>query len=145
MKRSKIIIVCLFLMSIFSMLHAQDTIRYQYDAAGNRISRTIVLQTKSAPAPAEEKQTAVYTEVLSDITIKIYPNPTDGLLKVEISNLPKGQAANIWLFSVSGKLISSYKKVSNPVSIDISAQPAGIYVMKIEAGKRLSEWKIIKK
>ena len=127
------------------MSHAQDTIAYRYDAAGNRISRTVVLSSISAPAPLEEKQPAVYTEVFADILLKIYPNPTDGLLKVEISNLPENETAQIWLYAMSGQLITSLNNISTAVDINISGQPAGVYVMRIVAGKFRTEWKIIKK
>ena len=145
MKQSKIIGLCLLWISICSMLHAQDKVTYRYDAAGNRISRTIVLAPRSAPVPAENEQTVVYTEMLTDIKLKIYPNPTDGIVKVEIQNLPEGRTAEIWLYAMTGKLINTYKNVSNTVSINISNQPAGIYVMKITAGEYRTEWKIIKK
>ena len=143
MKKIKIIILSLLFTCFYPTLHAQDKVKYGYDAAGNRISRTIVLAPRSAPI--EEEQPVVHTEVFSDILLKIYPNPTTGLLKVEISNLPEGQTAEIFLYSMSGKLISSFKNISNTVSINISNQPAGIYVMNIIAGNYRTEWKIIKK
>jgi hypothetical protein len=128
------------------MLHSQNKVSYGYDAAGNRISRTIVMPSaKSAPAPDKEEQPAVHSEMLSDIQLKIYPNPTEGLLKVEIRNLPEGQKANIWLYDLSGRLISSFKDVSDYASINISGQPAGVYLLKIAAGEYRTEWKIIKK
>jgi YD repeat-containing protein len=134
-------------MMICPMLHAQqqDKVTYLYDAAGNRISRTIVLAPRSAPVLTEEEQPVVYTETLADIKVKIYPNPTDGLLTVEINNLPEGQTAQIWLYAMSGQLINSYKAVNNVERINISNQPAGVYIMQIVAGKYRTEWKIIKR
>ncbi len=144
--KGKIILLCLLWMSLSPMLHAQqDKITYRYDAAGNRISRTIVISSRSATVSDEEEQPVVYTEKLADVQLRIYPNPTSGLLKVEISNLPEGQTAQIWLYAMSGQLITSFKGVSNSVNMNISSQPAGIYVMKIVAGKYQTEWKIIKK
>ena len=139
------------------MLHSQNTISYGYDLAGNRISRTIKMPgLKSAPAPqpqavvedeeAEEEQPpVVYSEMLSDIEIKIYPNPTDGFLKVEIRNLPEGQTADIRLFDMSGRSISAYREIRDFVEVDISGQPTGTYLMRIVAGEYRTEWKIIKK
>ena len=145
-KQSKIILLCLLWMSFYPMLHAQqDKVTYRYDAAGNRISRTIVIAPRSTPASVEEEQQDVYTELLSDIQLKIYPNPTTGLLKVEIYNLPEGQTAQIWLYAMSGQLIATFKDVSSTVNVNISGQPAGVYLMKISAGEYQTEWKIIKK
>ena len=145
MKRNKTILLCLIWMSLCPALHAQDTIAYRYDAAGNRISRTLVLSSRSAQTTPEENKQAVHTEVINDIQLKIYPNPTDGLLKVEIKNLPEGQTAQIWLYAMSGKLITLLKDVSKETSINLSGQPAGVYVMRIVSGKFRTEWKIIKK
>lgn len=145
-KCTKIIWLYLLWMSFAPTLHAQqDKVTYRYDAAGNRISRTIVLSSRSAPASIEEEEPVVYTESFPDIQLKIYPNPTDGLLKVELHNLPEGQTAQIRLYAMSGQLIISLKDIHSPVNVNISNQPAGIYVMKIEAGKYRTEWKIIKK
>jgi len=130
------------------VLYSQNKVTYGYDAAGNRTSRTIDMPTlKSAPKPQEEKEEepVVYSEILSDIELKIYPNPTDGLLKVEIRNLPVDQTANIWLYNISGKLITSLKGVTDFTTIDISDQPQGTYLMKIVAGEYQTEWKIIKR
>jgi hypothetical protein len=126
-------------------LCSQNKVSYGYDSAGNRVSRTIDYPQKSSAAPSEEQPAAVYSEALSDIELKIYPNPTDGLLKVEIHNLPENTKAQIWLYSISGALIRTYKGVSDYVNIDISKQPSGIYLMKITAGNYQTEWKIIKK
>ena len=147
MKQSKIIVICLLLIYFCPMLHsqAQDTIAYRYDAAGNRLSRTIVMSSKTTPASPMEEKPVVYTELFAEIQLKIYPNPTDGLLKVEISNLPEGETAQIRLYAMSGQLITSFNKVSKAVDVNISGQPAGVYVMRIEAGNFRTEWKIIKR
>ena len=147
MKKIKTILLSLLWLCFCTLLYAQtqDTITYRYDAAGNRISRTIVLSAKSAAVQPVEEQTEVYTEVFADIQLKIYPNPTDGLVKVEISNLPEGQTAQIWLYAMSGQLITTYKDISDAVTININDQPAGVYVMRIVAGTFRTEWKIIKK
>ena len=125
-------------------LYSQKKAYYGYDTAGNRISRTIEINNKSAPAPSETVPD-VHTETLSEVVLKIYPNPTDGLLNVEIINLPKDTKANIWLYDMSGILINSYKEVSDYVQININNQPSGTYLMKIVAGEYETEWKIIKK
>jgi lipoprotein-anchoring transpeptidase ErfK/SrfK len=132
-------------MSLCPALQAQNRVVFSYDAAGNRISRTIVLAPRSTPVAEEEEKQEVLTEMLADIKVKIYPNPTTGLVTVEISNLPKGETANIWLYAMAGQLIGTYKDAKNVIRVDISNRPAGVYVMKIVAGKRQTEWKIIKK
>jgi hypothetical protein len=134
----------------------QNSIGFGYDAAGNRISRTIVypvwgtlreeIQEETAEEPEEEpNKPAEYSEVLSDLIIRIYPNPTEGLIRIKIENLPVEIMANITLYQLSGKLITSKRNVTASTEIDITNQPAGIYLLRIVAGDKQTEWRIIKK
>ena len=143
----KQILLFLLSMSIYPALHAQNTVSYGYDAAGNRISRVIVMpDLRSAVAsPEEDLPASVYSEMLSDIEVKIYPNPTAGWLKVEIRNLPDEQTADIRVYNLSGQMIIASEKVRDFTEIDLSGQPQGTYLMKIAAGKYQTEWRIIKK
>jgi hypothetical protein len=80
------------MLAVFSCTDAYaQRIEYAYDEAGNRISRKkeIVL-TKSAESPA-----TIFTQELAKRTIKIYPNPTEGHLKVEISDFDQCQSVNL--------------------------------------------------
>ncbi len=141
----KTILLGFFITSCLPLLHSQNKVSYGYDAAGNRISRTITMPAlRSAPAPQPEEPAAVYSEMLSDIEVRIYPNPTDGLLKVEMRNLPEGQTAGIWIYSISGKQISAQREITGFAEMDISSHPPGTYLMKIVAGEYQTEWKIIK-
>lgn len=134
------------------LLHSQSKVSFGYDSAGNRISRTIEFDPLRSSSNEEEEPPPVYSEMLSNIELKIYPNPTDGLLKVEILNLPEDQTADILLYDLAGKLITSHRKAGDFTEINISSQPAGIYLMKIVAGQTTSggsqyqtEWRIIKR
>ena len=142
----RVILSGFFVTVCLQALHSQNTVSYGYDAAGNRISRVIEMpKLKSASAPVEEEPQVVYSEMLADIRINIYPNPTHGKIKIDIQNLPKGETANINLYSLSGHLVVSKHKVTSSVEIDITGKHNGIYLLKIIAGKQQTEWKIIKK
>jgi len=128
---------------VCNQIHAQNPVTYGYDASGNRISRVVIFaaQAPKAEITAEEK---VYGETLKDFTVRIYPNPTKGELTVEIQQLPEGETATLWLYSMSGSLISRKTGVSDIEHFNISRQPAGIYLLKIKVGDSSTEWKIIK-
>ena len=122
---------------------SQNTITYAYDASGNRVKREIVLATKSAVASTEPE---VFTDQIVDRKIKIYPNPTDGFLKLEIENTDGIKNCNIVISAMNtGKQVFK-KKATLPVTeIDISNQPFGVYVMLIEIDGEYTSWKIMKK
>ncbi len=144
MKDSFLLILLMLLLST-GVSQAQSTVSFGYDAAGNRINRVIVLNQLRSAQEEETVEEIFYSEVLKDLEIRIYPNPTEGLLKVDIQNLPEQQTADIFLYNLSGKLLITKKGVSESTDIDLTGHPAGTYLMKIIAGEQHTEWKIIKK
>ena len=73
-------------------------------------------------------------------TIKMYPNPANG--NKIFFNLKKD--VNVNIYNVLGKLITSEKVNTNNNSIDISNFSKGIYLLKINSGKRFITKKLIK-
>jgi len=139
----KIFIV--FFFALFSFFFAQGQTKkvvYSYDLAGNRIKREIVMQVQVKSTVVEEK---VYTERLAEASLHIYPNPTEGLLKIELKNVPFDQKATFMLYDMTGQLILKKVNVSVSEEINISDKPSGTYILKISSGEIQSEWKIIKK
>lgn len=137
--------------------HAQR-IQYRYDEAGNRISRKkeIVISARTkAFAPdtvragelgqEEEAAPAQYEEMVSETKIVIYPNPTQGSLRVEILGAEIPPSAHIRLYSMSGALVRQWTGISGDNTMDITAQPTGVYIMRIVLDRdRVSVWKILK-
>ena len=66
---------------------------------------------------------------LSDIELKLYPNPTIGLFTIEFG---KNQSLNIDLSSLNGKTIfSEIIENQNKKIFDISQLTQGIYILKV--------------
>lgn len=135
----KVISLLLF-MALATLLSAQ-TISFAYDNAGNRIKREIVL-SRSKISP---KATAVcYNEMLSEKDIHIYPNPTKGLLKLEIRGFEDTDHCSINIFGMSGQQIMSLSVTSSVTEIDLSSRQNGVYVLLLTINGNDSTWKIIK-
>jgi hypothetical protein len=122
----------------------QDSVSFVYDEAGNRISRTIVFNTTSGQLRSDD-ETTDYTEVLPETILHIYPNPTEGLLRINIENLPDGKTVQIAVFGASGQLLLKKEHQPAITEIDLGGQPAGIYLLNLQIGSETTEWKIIKK
>ena len=132
-------------------------VKYTYDASGNRVSREKVINMRSmlkssvggdnenseTDVPAAE--IPIYEDVLSDMKITIYPNPTKGLLRVDITGGEITKDARIYLYNMQGMLIRQMTGISATNNLDISSQPAGIYILHIMTDKKnVTTWKIIK-
>ena len=73
----KKIILLTFILLVALTTKAQQQLSYVYDAAGNRISRTIVLGARSADATTSQTDSVFFEEMLAEKQIKIYPNPVE--------------------------------------------------------------------
>ncbi|NDW17682.1 T9SS C-terminal target domain-containing protein [Dysgonomonas sp. 216] len=144
----KYILGLVFILGIFGCekIVAQHSVVYEYDAGGNRISHNlIVMDVRRSAAQEQEAEPQTHTEKLAEFTAIIYPNPTEGLLKVELLNLPSETTAEIKVYDKAGKLLIQKPGISEVVEIDLQEYVSGIYVMQITAGESTSNWKIIKR
>jgi len=139
------ILLILFLLSFLSTGIAQNIVSYAYDNAGNRISRKIVLLSSNpthvkkdtiAPAPVEEQ--------LGDRKITVFPNPTKGALAVEITGGSDKDDIHIVLFSAQGIQLKNLKVTNGTTAIDMHLYPAGWFILRVLAGDKVTEFKIIK-
>ncbi|PIF05459.1 MAG: hypothetical protein CSA36_06460 [Draconibacterium sp.] len=87
----------------------------------------------------------VFAESLPVFDIKVYPNPTNGLLS--ISGSGSGRIQNISLFSGNGILLYQFGDiVSGTKNINLQYLPAGLYILKAEnENGKTTTFKIVKK
>lgn len=139
----KIPLLCIGIWFFSPLFISAQSLVYEYDNAGNRISRKVINMPAKSSAKAEVKPDSII-EVLSNVEVLAYPNPAKETLNVEAKGLKEDEKVQIFLFNSQGALV--YKKESdvsfNP--IDMSAYLAGVYILRIIAGEKKTEIKIIK-
>lgn len=135
-----IVIFCGMMLLVLSAMSAPKVV-YTYDSTGNMVKREIVLSR----AVEQKSRQIPYSDFLSEKTIKIHPNPTDGFLQVEISRLDDGDRCDLDVFNLSGANIIHQNVNEQLTDLDLSSQPNGVYVLKIKINDDETSWKIIKK
>ena len=137
--------MCLLLMAP-ALCHAQDRVGYAYDAAGNRISRTIILSRNMAKRQsAKAMETREYTDRISLGEVRLSPNPTQGLVKVSITGMSPDDACTLNGHTMGGQLVEKKTFTGNETTVDLSGRPDGIYLLDITVNGEKTTWKIIKK
>lgn len=130
---------------IFSMGIQAQKVAYDYDMAGNRISRKVVelnnpnyakQQAEETPAPVEEQ--------LGERKITIYPNPTKGALAVEITGGDTKDQVSATLYNAQGIQLQNLKIENSITPINMSTYPSAYYILRVQAGDKMTEFKIIK-
>lgn len=139
----KILIVALFLFaSIF--IYAQTTIKYEYDAAGNRERRIVLPGKSTSVANDSASATTPILDWLEKMEITIYPNPTKALLTVKIKNIQPGAIGDMTIYNTEGKCFLEYDQLNSTNTLDLSDFSTGIYILRISSGSKSCEWKIVK-
>jgi len=148
----KIYLIIAILTSGF-VINAQ-TIGYNYDDTGNRLSRTIVVGGQKSMILNDENTNSLqedlkteesFTDILGELKITIYPNPNQGQMVVQINNISEDVSSSIIVYDLAGKTIYRKQNLVPYTNVDITNSPNGTYILKIKIGKEVSEWKVIKK
>ena len=161
---SKVAIIPFFMFMFFVPQLRAQKVEYVYDAAGNCTQRKVITLPKSSPeergeekgmtksAVTDSKQQSEiiatvppkYEDMLGERKIVIYPNPTQGLLRIECQSDGELKDARLLLYDMQGRLLRQVNKVEPSQMLDLTPHPAGIYILQMIEGAAKSEWKIVK-
>lgn len=150
MNTKSTIAIIIFFMS-FCCLQGQ-TITYTYDNNGNRKARHLdvqPLQSNSIQFPVinhkDLKEEAVKEKVIEgEMKTVVYPNPTKGLLKIDITNIPLNSKTEAKVYDLNGTEQMSKRNFDSSSELDISRLKDGIYILRIKVNETIFDWKVIK-
>jgi hypothetical protein len=127
-------------------------IHFSYDANGNRIQRWVTIDkiVKADTADSLHQDNISKNRVngadnKQGQRISLYPNPTQGLLDLQITGMKDGETAEYIFVSLTGQELLRKKTGSPQTRIDISSFAPGSYVVNVTLGSRLERWKVMKK
>ena len=136
---------------IFSFHAHSQRVEFAFDTAGNRISRTIILpapmsETRSIQVEYEpELETEPFVEQQGEREIRIFPNPTRGMLAVEIRGGETNDAVRLSLFDMQGRLLQTIESSAGVIQqVDMSAYPPGTYVLQLQIENQTMSYRIIR-
>ena len=106
--------------------------------SGNRVLSEYILVNQAASIPDTKN------DISSSDKIKVYPNPTTGLLEISGIN-PFESEDRIEVSNYLGSVVLSMnQKYAAIVQIDLSDFPSGLYLISIYSGNEIRQFKIIK-
>lgn len=117
-------------------------IQYKYDLEGNCISRNVITLTKSISSDQEVNKNSVFED--KETKIIIYPNPTKGLLKVEIPDYKENEKSFFSIYDLNGKLCIKKEARGKETQLDMNNHSNGTYILHLNRNGKSSSWKIIK-
>jgi YD repeat-containing protein len=157
MNKKITLFVVAFIICIACLNGQTQTISYSYDANGNRTGRILNVQQQRSleiPGgdtlllpPVEPDYDKMATDIVlveGELNTTVYPNPTKGLLKIEISNMPLNAKTEARLYNLSGNQVMIRKDFGNNYDMDLSNMKDGTYILRIRISNRIFDWKVIK-
>ena len=75
--------------------------------------------------------------------LKIYPNPTNGIVNIDLGNPNLDSKSIVKLFDIQGRIISTKEMINTIDNINISNLSDGVYLISIENGSSKTTKKII--
>jgi len=117
-----------------------DYVKIDYDAAGNRIKRSIIIQEDPEVVATTNKDKL---EKQIENVLKIYPNPVLDNLTIEFL-LEENQTVELNLFDLNAKLIKKLS-ISNGINnFNIHDLAPGEYILNTTLGTERKSWKLTK-
>ena len=134
---------------------------YSYDANGSRVMRQLVLtnnqpskikdttaqhgdSTVTVAANQAAQQQQVSETLANGQQITVYPNPTDGVLQIDITNFATGSKGYILATDMQGRLVYKSENINATNKIDFTSLAKGNYTLKLLLNDTTKEWVIIK-
>ena len=129
-------------MGVSALSMAQSNLSIEYDEAGNRIKRQIIILDANSDGSrfADTLSATPYT----DDVISIYPNPTRYFFYLELSEFRDEDIVTIILFDEQGREVLNEKIRRQISKIDLSDQPNGMYFLNVFKNGKSTKWQIVK-
>ena len=102
---------------------------------GKRVAESFDGNSNSAPKLVIEydlSNLSVQDQNLTAEELKVYPNPTDSYINLEINT---SSISKVSVFDMTGKLIETTKHSANQVRLDTNSLNSGNYFLKVETSK----------
>jgi len=131
-----------------------QTVDFFYDENGNRTSRILTveqLKSGSTQFPVINTKDLKLVEDVqeqkseeSEIEAMVYPNPTKGVLHIDISNMPLNSKSELRIYDLSGVQLIIKRNFGEAVEVDMTQFKDGLYILRLKVNKKVFDWKVVK-
>lgn len=134
------------LFSLCYCMYSQSNFTFTYDYAGNLTNRIYEVNMQASQArksnPGKDSTNVV---ALSDkLKVTIFPNPTKGELKIQVSGVENNAEVDLALYNPNGQVLLRRKVQQGLSEMDLSGYVAGWYLLKVTSGTTVLNFKIVK-
>ncbi|HEX2920400.1 MAG TPA: T9SS type A sorting domain-containing protein [Bacteroidales bacterium] len=135
-----------------NLIAQSNRITYTYDDNGNRESR--VLSVTDMPKgevsfPLDEKEIKTQEDeqelaIPEAESIKIYPNPTSGMLKIVFEKFSLSSNGRCQVFNLGGTQLKEVKAILPETELNLTDLSNGVYILIIGINGSIYNYRIVK-
>lgn len=154
-------LILINILILMGLIAKSQDFQYYYDNNGNRTKRELIPFKKTQDTVVTDSTASItdstavannnqvtqqqqYKTILGDQKITVYPNPTAGELKVDISDFAEGCKGSVLVSDMQGRVIYKSENINSSNIINLSATATGKYIMKLILDGKSNEWVIVK-
>ncbi len=120
-------------------------VSFGYDANGNRVSNSIRFGVEMRNgANLDTLYVNSVSDVLNNMEIALFPNPTCGMFSVSLNGTETFDAHAV-LSTIGGAPLEKKEINNGLVEFDLSSQSAGLYVVTLTVNGESKSWSVLKK
>lgn len=124
----------IFIIFPFRIDADNEWLMYQYDAAGNRISRAVVV-----PQPRNSPQRGVRS-----VDVSVTPTVTHDVVTIATALDVERVQMRYTLYSLQGNVLATSRMASQQTVLSLGQYTDGIYLLTVESDSFIETFKIIK-
>lgn len=148
MKKHILTLLAIFFLTGMALKAQTFKATYEYDANGNRKSAKVIYLSQSPSGVSPKAEDELIIDQKKNLTITLFPNPTQGELRVELAGATSEQFDNpnnaIRMWDTQGKLLFTVKSISTSNRIDLSQYGNGVYIMQLFFNGKVKDFRIVK-
>ncbi len=141
----KLLILAFLLFTVKVIIAQSYHVTYEYDNSGNRTNRyidTVYIGNKSAQLSDNEDP---ISDSWEEREVTIYPNPTKGNLKINISGGDEDANYSYKVFDSRGNQVLNGKVTDmGETPIPLDNQSPGVYILILQTNNERKSYKIVK-
>ena len=129
----------LFALFIFTSSVRAQSVSFTYDAAGNRISRSITVNRVRERITMDMEETAAE---MREERVRLIVDSSSDILTIDVTGYHVEDKGSVSLFSLSGYHVRTIPVRSARTQTDLSGLASGVYVVRVILNGKADTWKV---
>jgi len=137
-------VATLSLLSFKNSFAQVEKIKFDYDLCGNRTDKYLKIEVEKKSQAGEWSEELNDTIIKEELPVKVFPNPTQGIINIESSDFLSTGSFEILITTSTGDIKFSGIINEQKTTFDLKDFATGVYLVKLFSQQKSITYKIVK-